>query len=717
MKRLHIIAAGFTVMTVMAACNKYNSPEFNVDKPASLEVQEDIDSYPALKSYINRAAHPNFRWGAALGLQEYLDKGVKHRLTNKNFDEIVLGYEMKHGAVVQNDGSLDLGKVKTLLETANKAGVSVYGHTLVWHANQKAAYLNGLLSPMVVTSPAYANDLSLAGLKDKTFNGWTLANPGAGITIADGEGMGTGNHAVKLVAGGSSTAATDLQLITPTINVDKTHKYEVVVYIKSDIPGEGRISFDGLNNNTPQIDWTKSGSPTATFTTGISWKEIRFQVNDFAGDQIRLHFDLGYKPGVTYSIDINNLYVYDTQGTPVINNLVTGGDFESGVAWGGWGGSSTRGITTDGMGVGNKGKAFYVTNPTKATNYWDVQTSYSFAAALNNAETYELSFWVKGTAAGIIRPELQSANYSSNGFGQVSVTTDWKLVTIATTTTAADRIRLIFSYGEYAGTVYLDDVVLKSSKATGGSTTIVEKTPVEKTAIISGSLDKWMKGMLDVSKPFVKAWDVVNEPMDDGKPYELKTGVGRTLAADEFYWQDYLGKDYGVMAFKQARQYGNATDIHFINDYNLEYSLDKCRGLIEYVKYIEGKGAKVDGIGTQMHISITSNKDNITEMFKLLAATGKLIKISELDIGVGVKTPEATAEHYKAQAEMYKYVIDKYFELIPAQQRYGITIWSPLDSPANSNWRAGEPIGIWTETYVRKQAYASVAESLKANTK
>jgi GH35 family endo-1,4-beta-xylanase len=227
-----------------------------------------------------------------------------------------------------------------------------------------------------------------------------------------------------------------------------------------------------------------------------------------------------------------------------------------------------------------------------------------------------------------------------------------------------------------------------------------------------------MNGMVEAGKSTVKAWDVVNEPMDDNNPYELKTAAGRpNIAADEFFWQDYLGKDYAVTAFKMARQYGNATDIHFINDYNLEYSLDKCRGLIAYVNYIESKGAKVDGIGTQMHISTTTSKENIAEMFKLLAATGKLIKVSELDLGVGVKTTEATAEHYKAQADMYKYVIDKYFELIPAKQRYGITIWSPLDSRANSSWRPGEPIGLWTEAFVRKLSYAAVAKALEANAK
>src|SRR5690606_4366605 len=146
-----------------------------------------------------------------------------------------------------------------------------------------------------------------------------------------------------------------------------------------------------------------------------------------------------------------------------------------------------------------------------------------------------------------------------------------------------------------------------------------------------------------------------------------------------------------------AEQYGNSDDKLFINDYNLEYNLDKCRGLIAYVEYIESKGGRVDGIGTQMHISTNSDKEKIVQMFELLAETGKLIKISELDIGVGVQTAAATDEHYLAQAEMYRFVVQKYFEIIPPAQRYGITVWSPRDSPAGSGWRAGEPIGLWTE--------------------
>lgn len=716
MNKIYKTALGVAAMVLAASCSKYEPLGFEVDKPESVALQEEIDSYDALLSYINLSAHPNFKLGAALSLSTYVNKSVMYRLANRNFNEIVMGWEMKHGGVVQPNGSLALENVANLMEKAKEAGMPVFGHTLCWHANQNASYLNGLIAPLRVTAPSFPNGLNLAGVQDGSFTNWTKAHAGAGITV-ENMGMGTGTKAIKLVSAAGASSAQDLQLITPAITVDPAHKYEVVCYIKSDVPGEGRIAFEGLTNNEPSVDWMKTGTASATFQTSISWKEIRFQVSGFTGNSIKLHFDLGYKPNVTYYIDINNLYVYDTQGTPIISNLVSNGNFEAGSGWGGWGGSSSRGISADGLGFGNKGKAFFVTNPTKAANFWDVQTVYNFAEALKNGETYNLSFWVKGTAEGIIRPELQSSDYSSNGFGQVGVTKEWKQVNLSTTATKADRTRLIFSYGEYAGTVYIDDVVLTSSKGGGGGTTIVEKTNVEKQQIISSALEHWISGMQAVTKSYVKAWDVVNEPMDDGKPYELKTGVGRTLNTDEFYWQDYMGKDYAVEAFKMARKYGNATDIHFINDYNLEYNLDKCRGIIEYVKYIESKGAKVDGIGTQMHIDINSNKANIEEMFKLLAATGKLIKVSELDIGVGVKTPNATAEHYAKQADMYRFVVEKYFEHVPAAQRYGITMWSPLDSPASSSWRAGEPIGLWTEGYVRKPAYSAVAEALKAKAK
>ncbi|MBD8489456.1 endo-1,4-beta-xylanase [Echinicola sp. CAU 1574] len=710
MKKRYISFLGGVVLSLMTSCVDYvPTDEYQVEKPESIALQEEINAYQTLKSYVDSTAHPGFILGGAVNQSEYADKGVMYRLINSNFNEITAGYGMKHGAIVQADGSLLLGGVNALFEAATAAGTTVYGHTLCWHANQNAGYLNGLLEPLVVNSPAFANELDLSGAMSGNLTGWTSQGD---MVLSENDGMGEGTSAFKLTAGANLSAPEDLQLVTPEITIEPGNEYEIVAYIKSDRAAEGRISFEGLENNEPEMDWMGTGTASSTFQTTMSWKEIRFRVSDFQGETFKIKFDLGYTPGASHYLDINNLYVYNPNGEPMINNLVMNGDFESGTGWGGWGNGSTRGITEDGMGFGGEGKAFYVTNPSVTGGFWEVQTSYGFAEPLENGEAYKLSFWVKGDAQGIIRPELQSPDYSSNGFGQVMVTQEWQQVELTTTATADDRSRLIFSYGEYAGTVYIDNVVLSSASLSGGSTTLVQKTPEEKESIISGELERWISEMVTNSAEHVKAWDVVNEPMDDNNPSELKTGIGKTdKAADEFYWQDYMGKDYAVKAFQWAREYGNPDDLHFINDYNLEYNLDKCQGIIDYVAYLESQGAQVDGIGTQMHIGIDSNKQNIAKMFEMLAATGKLIKVSELDVRVNTSTPNA--EILGQQAEMYKYVVDMYNEYVPKSQQYGITVWGIMDSADDASWLPGERQGLWNQNLNRKPAYVGFVEGLQ----
>jgi len=559
MKRLYKMAFGLAGVMLLASCHKYEALEFQVAKPASFTAQEQIDAYQPLKTYIDRTANPKFKFGAGAGLQSYLSKGVIYRLINSNFDEITLGYEMKHGAVVQADGSLALTNVKNLLETASKAGITVFGHTLAWHANQNATYLKGLIAPVVIPS---------------------------------------------------------------------------------------------------------SGGPTWDLVIGA----------DFETD---------------------NASVYQSNTNAVAS------------------------FTAAGEGFNGTGRALKISNSAVRTNDYDAQLFLKFPAVVVG-ERYELKMNVHSDVAASYPTQAHvtpGAYKFYDFFGSISSTPTWTTYTKEITVTAdmATSGALAFNLGKTATNFYFDNITLKKYNPLGG-TTIVEKTAEQKKTILTNALETWIKGMVTASKDYVKAWDVVNEPMDDAKPTELKTAAGRaSIAADEFFWQDYLGKDYALQAFQLARQYGNATDIHFINDYNLESNLDKCKGLIDYVKYLEGKGAKIDGIGTQMHIVATADKAKIEEMFKLLAATGKLIKISELDMGFAgnVKTAQATAEQYAAQSEMYKYVIKKYFELIPAAQRYGITIWAPQDSPASSSWRAGEPIGLWTEGFVRKPAYVGAAEGLK----
>ncbi|WP_207423470.1 endo-1,4-beta-xylanase [Desertivirga brevis] len=710
MKNINILALSLAASALMTSCTKSELLDYHVDKPASFAQQELIDAYQPLKTYMKADPASNFKLGVALSLSEYVNKGVKYRLANTNFNEIVLGYEMKHGAVVQADGKLSLDNVKTLLETAKNAGMAVYGHTLTWHANQNATYLNKLIAPLIIpgqSTPTWDPVIEANFETDNNSNYESNANAKLSFTPA-GQGEGGTGRALKITNDVVRANDWDAQFFikfSPVVAVGE--QYELSMDVKADadvdFPTQAHIVpysykfYDFFGSIPAKTTWSKY---TKTITV----------TQDMAASGA-IAFNLG-KNATSYYFDNISLKKYNAKGS------------------------------------GNAGYSFFFTNPS-AKNFWDAQVAYDFPALQNNKE-YTLKIVAKGSVEGAIRAELQSSSdYSSNSFGTLSLGNAWKEYELKVTTSKADRNRFIISFGDYAGTVNIDNVKLTASGSTenliatsdfesgvgswggwgNGSTRglsaqgqgfggaldqIIEKTPAEKKTIITNALNQFISGMVDTCKYYVKAWDVVNEPMDDGRPSELKTGVGKKLAEDEFYWQDYMGKDYAVEAFKIARQHANQGDKLFINDYNLEYSIPKCRGLIEYVKYIESKGAVVDGIGTQMHIDINTDKAKIAEMFTLLAATGKLIKVSELDLGLGnVKTPEATEAQYKAQLDMYKYVIEKYFELVPKAQRYGITIWSPTDSPASSSWRAGEPIGLWTEGFTRKPAYMGVADALK----
>lgn len=533
-----------------------------MEKPQSVALQDSLDNnYNPLKTYVD-SVNSDFTLGAGVSLSTYTDEGVMYRLVNSNFKEITAGDGMKHEAVVQSDGSLEIEPITNFLTAAEKAGISVYSHTLVWHANQNAEYLDSTIAPTLVESDGPTWDL---------------------------------------VTG-------------PDFETDEATNYE---------------------SNT---------------------------------------------------------------------NAITS-------------------FTAEGEGANGEGRALIVTNEEVRENDYGSQLFVTFSPQTEIGEQYKLSMEVRADKEASFATQAHSepgGYLHYDFFGQITATPEWTTytmqITIGDNTTGAGTIA--FNLGNTATSYYFDNIELTKFNE-GGGKKYEEKTPEEKKKILSDELERWIAGMMSNASS-VNAWDVVNEPITDGSPmagqngFQLKT-AGENPPSDHFYWQDYIGEDYGVQAFQLAREYGDEEDLLFINDYNLEYNLDKCRALINYMEYIEDNGAIVDGIGTQMHLSINSDKKNITEMFRLLAATGKLVKVSELDIGLGgISTDNATPDLYEEQAAMYQYVVEQYFEIVPEDQRYGITVWSPLDSPENSSWRAGEPIGLWTLDYNRKRSYGGFAKGLKS---
>ena len=670
-----------------------------------LQLAEKIARYDALKTYSDYVV------GAGIILDLYMNDEIYRNIVNENFDEVTVGYAMKHGAMVNAEGEINFEPIDEFIALTNEAGIDVYGHTLVWHANQNASYLNSLIAPTVIPGSSGANALDLSGLQDGTFTGWGKNNPGDGISIVEGEGLGDDSQAIELIASSGAANPWDLQLATPEIPVVAGHEYEVSFYIRSDQPGKGRVSFSGLENNYPWKDWFGTGSQTEAFETSSQWQQVKFTVSDFTAETFAMFLDLGYLPGVTYYIDVDSFSVVDLDAENEIVNLIANGDFEAGNldGWNGWGNSSTRAVSAEGEGYGDSGYAMVLTNPSEAQLY-EAQQVYTLDEPLEEGTEYTVSFYVKADMPATIQYQLQSPDYSADYSGGLDVGTTWSQIVTTITPTAADRNKFVFDFGQTPTTFYIDDVVLTSGEvATGTGPVIIEMTEEEKAEVIGNAMEDWISKMVSRYTDEVTAWDVVNEPMREGGT--LRDGNVTDLASDDFYWVKYLGKDYAVTAFKLAREYAEPSDVLFINDYNLESSMAKLDGLIEYVNYIESQGATVDGIGTQMHVTLNTSRENITEMFQKLAATGKIIKISELDVRLGTASP--TADQLIEQADMYQFILDSYGEIIPAAQQYGVTIWNVSDNPQEHEfWLPDESPNLWNANYERKPAYKGVADGL-----
>lgn len=710
MKSINKIAWTLALIAALVSCVDDSPLEFDVEKPASIADMEYLNDYNALKTYVDRTANPNFKLGTGVSVSDYLAQGVMSRLVNSNFDEMTAGYEMKHGAVVKEDGTLNLANIVNFIANAKDAGISIYGHTLCWHANQNAKYLNSLLVDREIeVDPGDANKCLQA------------TTPSANANIWDWQ----------------------LNYVLPT-PLTQGVEYTLKMRAKaSSVFTVGFWRYDGSATNygpdfTVGESWSES---SITFTPSIDATMLQFNFGTFAGD---LYFDdmvltaKGSEENLISNGNFDddvltgwekpgwhayNFRVESVAGAPAKwwTNLVNNSNVESDDVTSYFATEVTVGpkpatIGAPGTGADGAGRAIVIKSGDTPENEWDTQFFVKAPKELEEGQPYRFSMMIKADKPATMNSQ---AHKNPGGYlhyamvGSPNVTTEWQEYAISGIISGAqvgmNTIAFNLSVLNEANTYYFDDIVWEIEE----SGDKIPLTPQEKADTISWALENWIAGMMEVTKDYVKAWDVVNEPMDDGNPSEIKTGIGKTdMADDEFYWQDYLGKDYAVMAFNLAAQYGSPEDKLFINDYNLEYNLDKTQGLIDFVKYIEDEGARVDGIGTQMHISTDSDRDKIVEMFELLAETGKLIKISELDLGVGKKTNEATDEDYIEQADMYKFVLQKYFEIIPAAQRYGITIWSPADSPKGSSWRPEEPIGLWTEGLNRKHAYAGVADAL-----
>lgn len=735
---LPVMACALTLSGCYDEKMEWGKPDGHGDVNISdipLALKEKLANYDYIKAYAKQYA-PHMTIGLGLGADQYISDPQYKQVADDNFQLFTTGNAMKHQAVVKSDGSLDFTTIDAFLQ-AVPTDIKIYGHNFLWHTQQNQNYLKSLITPTmkVESSGGVANILS----GDATdFNGGTTGGWGSwgsnkdSQTIEEGAGSdGTPCMVLKNLGDGNAWEAQCGYTLSDFLQVGKTY---MIKFKAKSTSGAGYLQFQYQNGTT----YGSQGGYN-DFNIGTDWNDFEYEFTPDYEDINRIILNFG-KVGATYYIDDIQ---FGLKVEDPMTNVLSGdnSDFEGGTkgSWGSWGNNSTTSVSASGEGY-NSNYCIVLVNPTDGSDYYAAQLAYTFDDPLKVGETYVIQFYAKTslTGAGVQFATQNSNDYSGEGYHAIPLSSEWVLCEHEYTCSKEGINRILINFGKNAATFYLDNIKFGVKKATaraltrGTSITYVPKSAEEKKAALLSAMEAWIKGMAQhPGMERVTEWDVINEPIGDNSKWRgfdntfmdgdsapveneesgLTLNWGNEAGNGHFYWGYYIGKEYATKAFEYARKYCSTGTKLYVNDYNLESSPNKLAALIDFVQYIEDNGQEVDGIGTQMHVSSSITKDQVDAMFKTMAATGKLIRVTELDVQVGTTTP--SAEQLATQAEVYQMIFDSYRINVPQAQQSGITIWTLTDSKKEHEyWLPNDAPNLFDANYERKHAYKGVCDGI-----
>lgn len=722
MKRINF-GLGLVALLALSSCADDKFSEFRTDMTQNKKDYLYLNNYEPLKKYVQDLkdagkCNPDFKLGVALTASEFNEQGIVYCLAGSNFDEMTAGNAMKYASCVDNKGVMNFDNVSSFVANAKDAGLTIYGHTLAWHSQQNNKYLNSLIADKEIkVDPSQKVDKVDYELDCSTLSGYSWTGAPATVTTEwnkDGAVVITNPEAVD------PWYVLQYWLVNG-ITLTEGKEYKMTIECKAEGKEDANIRFK-------LGDWGGGFSKNFSIPVGKGYQKIEFNVTPTMASN-GLFFQHGDFVGKIYwksvTISHSEAPVMEVE-KEVCSQSYTDGPFPF-------------------YAMGCKppvvnGAIHFV--PTGDWSQFFISTAKHLDAG--NYVAY-LDLTSSADASGV---QLTAQNGWGGSAQQLTVNVPVK----------AGRNNIKLNLPEVEGGNY--DVILKPQ--TAGATLDVHGlsickvtkmnsiplTDEEKKDTLTWAMGTWIDGMMGACDGYVTTWDLANETLSgqdkDGDGwYDLQSVTRGTVsaadAAANFYWQDYLGDiDYVRIAAADARKSfaehnGDPEKLKlFINDYNLETDYDKnqkLKSLIHWIGEWEKDGVtKIDGIGSQMHISCCadeatneSKKNAIVNMLKLMAESGKLCKISELDMayvdasGNTVPTTKMTEEQHKQMRDLYEFVVSKYFEIIPLAQQYGITQWCATDSPDTTGaWRKGCPTGLWDSNYLRKHTYAGFAAGLGA---
>ena len=251
------------------------------------------------------------------------------------------------------------------------------------------------------------------------------------------------------------------------------------------------------------------------------------------------------------------------------------------------------------------------------------------------------------------------------------------------------------------------------------------QTDKEISDTINFAVNEWCDGVMKINAGRIKSFDLIDEPIDPKA--ELENGMlDIKHSTEKVFWQDILGSEnYAPVVSRAAstafeKHGGNPADLRFFIS---ETGLDNPK-VIESLKYWIGiwdsKGAKIDGINAKLNLFYSedaatqaANEASLNLLLDNLAATGKLIRLSNFDIkyqdaaGAPVLANNISEDQRQRLADYYAYVIRSYMTKIPHDKQAGLCKGNLADTT--------DPVGLWyvdNRDWVRTATYKAFCDAL-----
>ena len=266
----------------MASCAHGYEGDFKMDKPESVELDGQIASYGLLSEYASKAG---VTLGVAVDPGAFSSQGLAYSIVKTNFSEVESAVSITPSALKNDDNVYDFTPLSTLVETAGKAGVSVFGPALCTNANIPAFYLNSLLENVVIPYEPWNEEILMADFENETVGtAYASQKKAAGsVNVAIAEDP-LGQQGKVL---GGTKLTMDVPLVEITlpegVTLADVSRVNLKCLLLEGTPTSARIQVESSGVNDKSNPYTSKGKWEDYIfdLSAIKFKESELKVNKF----------------------------------------------------------------------------------------------------------------------------------------------------------------------------------------------------------------------------------------------------------------------------------------------------------------------------------------------------------------------------------------------------------------------------------------------------